>query len=118
MLNEKKLKKKGAEEYYKQAQDDDKKRKQLDTMRPPKIWNFFQDPSEEQIPHVLRASACPQKCYVDGRIEEIQQAVNLIGHDLLKYEPEKWTLLVKHTMQVFQNLNKKYQDDLAGEKGE
>jgi len=59
ITNEKKLRKKGAEEYYKQAIDDSKKRKQLDTMRPPVAWNFIQDTGEEQIPHVLRAKACP-----------------------------------------------------------
>lgn len=59
IANEKKLRKKNADEYYKQALDDAKKRKQLDTMRPPAVWNFFQDAGEEQLPHVLRAKACP-----------------------------------------------------------
>lgn len=77
------------------------------------VWNFFQDASDEKIPHVLRAAACPQKCYADGRIEEIQEAINLIGYDLLKCEEDKWKILVKHTMEVFRNLNKKYQEALA-----
>ena len=86
--------------------EDSKKRKQLDTMRPPIAWNFIQDPAEEKIPHVLRAKACPQKCYEDGRIEKIQEAINLIGHDLLRYEEVKWNRLYKQTMEVFRHLDK------------
>ena len=41
LANEKKLRKKDADEWYKQAQEDSKKRKQLDTMRPPDVWNFL-----------------------------------------------------------------------------
>ena len=114
IANEKKLRKKGADEYFKQATEDQVKRKQFDSMRPPLVWNFFQDASEEKIPHVLRANACPQKCYEDGRIEEIQENINLIGYDLLKCEEDKWKILVKHTMEVFRNLNKKYQEALVG----
>lgn len=76
-------------------------------MRPPAVWNFFQDASEEPIPHVLRAKACPQACYEDGRIEKIQESFNLIGFDLLKYEEAKWNQLVKLTMEVFKSLHKK-----------
>lgn len=105
--NEKKLRKKDAEDYYKQAVEDSKKRKQLDTMRPPAVWNFVQDSAEEQIPHVLRAKANPSKCYEDGRIEKIQEALDRIGRDVSKYEEIKWNTLMKHTLDVFRNLNKK-----------
>lgn len=84
-------------------------------MRPPNVWNFFQDPNEEQIPHVLRAKACPQKCYEDGRVEKIQEAIMMIGNDLRKCEEDKWNMLLKHTMEVFKNLHKEYQKSLAGD---
>jgi hypothetical protein len=54
----------------------------------------------------LRAKANPSKCYEDGRIEKIQEAINLIGHDLRKYEEIKWNTLSKHTFEVFRNLSK------------
>ena len=38
-------------------------------MRPPYVWNFFEQ--GEQTPHILRAEADPHKCYVDGRIESL-----------------------------------------------
>ena len=101
--------KKGADEWFKQAQDDMKKRKQLDQMRPPEVWNFFQDENEEKIPHVLRANACPQKCYQDGRIEKIQEAIDLIGRDLRTYEGDTWKVLGQRVMEVFRNLEKNYQ---------
>lgn len=95
MTNEKKLTKKGADEWYAKALEDSKKRKQLDTMRPPAVWNFIQDTAEEPIPHVLRAKANPAKCYEDGRIEKIQEAIDHIGRDLLRYEEIKWNRLNK-----------------------
>lgn len=116
IANEKKLKKNGGDEWYKQAQEDQKKRKELDTMRPPIVWNFRQDPSEDKIAHVLRARANPVKCYEDGRIEKIQEAITLIGMDLSKWEEDKWKLLTKYNMEVFRNVNKLYQAKLAEEK--
>lgn len=113
LANEKKLKKNGGEEWFKQAVEDQKKRKQLDTMRPPMVWNFFQDPGEEKIPHILRAKANPTKCYEDGRIEKIQEAIMLIGMDLSKWEEDKWNLLTKYTLEVFKNVDKKYQAKLS-----
>ena len=44
-------------------------------MRPPNVWNFFQDKNEEKIPHVLRADANPMECYTDGRVEKILDSV-------------------------------------------
>ena len=108
LANEKKLMKKGGEEWYKQATDNATKRKQLDTMRPPIVWNFCQDPSEDKIPHVLRAKANPVKCYEDGRIEKIQEAISAIGFNLTKWEEAQWNLLTKYTLEVFRALNKKY----------
>ena len=87
-------------------------------MRPPNVWNFVQDPAEEQLPHVLRAKACPQKCYEDGRVEKIQEAITLIGRDLLRYEEATWNRLCKQVMEVFRHLNKKYAESLAGENKE
>ena len=113
LANEKKLKKNGGEEWFKQAVEDQKKRKQLDTMRPPMVWNFFQDAGEEKIPHILRAKANPVKCYEDGRIEKIQEAIMLLGMDLAKWEEDKWNLLTKYTLEVFKNVDKKYQARLS-----
>ena len=85
-------------------------------MRPPVVWNFTQDASEDRIPHVLRAKANPVKCYEDGRIEKIQEAITAIGFNLTKWEEAQWNLLTKYTLDVFRALNKKYQASLNEDK--
>lgn len=76
-------------------------------MRPPEVWNFFQDKNEEQIPHVLRATAKPQECYKDGRVEKILESIELVGGDLRRYVDVQWNRLLKDTMAVFHDMNRK-----------
>lgn len=90
--------------YYEKAMADIKLRTKLDEMRPPKVWNFFEDkPQTERVSHVLRYNANPAQCYKDGRIEGILKNVEEIGMNLSKYEETKWKTLRKHTMAVFAN---------------
>lgn len=77
-------------------------------MRPPEVWNFFQDKNEEQIPHVLRATSKPQECYKDGRVEKILECIDLVGGDLRRYEDAKWNKLLKDTMAVFHDMSRKH----------
>jgi hypothetical protein len=32
-------------------------------------WNFFVEDETMQTPHVLRADAQPNQCYIDGRVD-------------------------------------------------
>lgn len=52
-------------------------------MRPPYYWNFFED--DNPTPHVLRADAKPQNCYIDGRVESILKDIYDIGKNLTSY---------------------------------
>ncbi len=68
-LNNRKKKKGKSKEEEEEEKLEDKKRKFLALMRPPYIWNFFEEGDE--TPHFLRAEADPAKCYTDGRIESL-----------------------------------------------
>lgn len=53
-------------------------------MRPTNCWNFFED-SVVKTPHVLRAEAKPQACYIDGRIEALYELIEEIGYHVKSY---------------------------------
>ncbi len=82
-------------------------------MRPPYIWNFFEQ--GEQTPHILRAEADPHKCYVDGRIESLFADIQSLGLHLTKQDDARWSLLVKYTLEIFKAENKKEQEQAAEE---
>jgi hypothetical protein len=72
-------------------------------MRPPYIWNFFEEGSH--TPHILRAEADPVKCYVDGRIEKLFEDIYALGHSLSHHEEGRWKTLVQLTLEIFKAQN-------------
>ena len=58
-------------------------------MRPPNCWNFFED-GDKKTPHILRHNADPRLCYLDGRIEDILENIESIGHNLTRHEEGRW----------------------------
>ena len=92
----------------------DKKRAFVNYMKPPFCWNFFlQDGGDEEsgeeakIPHVLRAEAEPQKCYIDGRVESVLEDINSLGFHLTRHEEIRWATLRNFTLQIFIDMAKK-----------
>ena len=70
-------------------------------MRPPYIWNFFED--EDPTPHVLRPSAEPDKCYIDGRFESLWDDILVLGTHLRNNESDTWKLLISRTVEIFKD---------------
>lgn len=68
-------------------------------MRPPHVWNFFED--ENPTPHVLRADARPQDCYIDGRIEKVLEDIERLSINLRNHEDHVWNRLVQYTIDIF-----------------
>jgi len=86
-----------ATEYDKVSAEHTKKRRFMNSIRPPHYWNFFEDgKDEEKVAHVLRHNADPAMCYEDGRVTDILENINEIGHNLRGYEEVKWKTLFKH----------------------
>lgn len=96
--NRKKKKGKSKEEEEEEKLED-KKRRFLQQMRPPYIWNFFEQ--GEQTPHLLRPEADPHKCYVDGRIESLFADIQSLGLHLTKHDDIRWKTIVKYTLEIF-----------------
>ena len=82
-------------------------------MRPPFVWNFFED--EDPTPHVLRADAAPQKCYIDHRIESVYEDIEQLGHNLMNHESETWGLLTKRTIEIFRVHAKREKEEAEAE---
>lgn len=102
-----------AEEYYTKEMNEMKTRGQYNTMRPPEVWNFFDDKAaHEKVRHVLRYNANPAACYKDGRVERIMKNIEEIGMNLSRYEEQKWKTLRKHTMAVFAKLYSDFKTEL------
>ena len=78
-------------------------------MKPPYCWNFFLKDEEtgtdeeQKIPHVLRAEAEPQKCYIDGRVESVLDDINSLGFHLTRHEELRWKTLRNFTIEIFKN---------------
>ena len=87
----------------------DKKRTFMNNyMKPPYCWNFFLKDDEghdeeQKIPHVLRAEAEPQKCYIDGRVESVLDDINALGFHLTRHEDLRWKTLRNFTIEIFKN---------------
>ncbi len=97
-------KKKGkSKEEEEEEKNEEKKRKFLQTMRPPFIWNFFED--GDNTPHILRADADPAKCYVDGRIESLMADITQLGFHITRHEEQRWKTLVECTLEIFRAQN-------------
>ena len=100
---------KGGEEYETLAREHIKKRKFMNQLRPPHYWNFYEDCKDvDKVPHVLRYDADPVKCYKDGRVQHIIQLIEEIGMNLQNYEEQKWKLLKKYTLEIFDKKYKTY----------
>lgn len=98
-------------EQEEMEKETDKKRAFVNYMKPPFCWNFFLKDDEEtgeevKIPHVLRAEAEPQKCYIDGRVENVLEDINSIGFHLTRHEEIRWATLRNFTLQIFKDLGK------------
>jgi hypothetical protein len=50
--------------------------------RPPELWNF---PKVIEEDHKFRSIADPKKCYIDGRIELLDNLILKIGDHLRKH---------------------------------
>lgn len=50
--------------------------------RPPELWNFNKVVEEQ---HKFRSIADPKKCYIDGRIQHLDEIINKIGDYLRKF---------------------------------
>jgi len=103
----------------------DKKRAFLNYMKPPFCWNFFmhdeeQEEAKEVIPHVLRAEAEPQKCYIDGRVESALEDINALGFHLTRHEEIRWKTLRHFTIEIFKqdvkNEHLRHQEEATGKK--
>jgi len=112
LANRKKKKGKSKEEEEEEKLED-KKRKFLQQMRPPYVWNFFEE--GEQTPHILRPEAEPHKCYVDGRIESLFADIQSLALHITKHQEERWKLLVKYTVEIFKAEFKQEQEKAAEE---
>ena len=112
LANRKKKKGKSKEEEEEEKAED-KKRRFLELMRPPYVWNFFEE--GDQTPHIIRAEAEPHKCYVDGRIESLLADIQSLGLHLTKHDDARWKLLVKYTLEIFKAQFKHEQEKAAEE---
>ena len=92
-----------SKEEEEEEKAEDKRRRFLKMMRPPYIWNFFEQGSH--TPHVLRAEADPAKCYVDGRIESLFEDIHALGYQLSHHEEARWKTLVTLTLEIFKAQN-------------
>lgn len=63
--------------------------------RPPELWNY---PKVIEEKHEFRAIADPKKCYIDGRIEEIEQKIIELGNHLMQNKPIIWNELINRVI--------------------
>lgn len=113
IAEEKKLRGEDGAEYEKWAMAREKRRKFLNSMRPPKIWNFFDDSEGDKIDHVIRHDANPVACYQDGRIQKIMSNVQEIAMNLATHNEEIWKSLQRNTLEVFAAEKAKHDAALA-----
>ena len=102
--NSRKKKKGKSKEEEEEEKLEEKKRKFLALMRPPYIWNFFEEGMDTPH-HILRADADPAKCYADGRIESLMADITQLGFHLTKHEEQRWKMLVQYTLDIFKAQN-------------
>ncbi len=66
--------------------------------RPPELWNY---PKVIEQDHRFRSIADPKKCYLDGRIEELDELIVEIGDHLRKYNENDWTQTVRRVIDFY-----------------
>jgi hypothetical protein len=67
--------------------------------RPPELWNF---PKVVEEDHKFRSIADPKKCYIDGRIEHLDNLIVTIGDYLRKYNRQEWSELMRRVIHYFE----------------
>lgn len=61
--------------------------------RPPELWNypkviyFYIDMKIILEKHDFRSIADPKKCYIDGRIEQLEHRIKTLSEHLVSYKP-------------------------------
>ena len=63
--------------------------------RPPELWNF---PKIVEEKHTFRVIAEPKKCYVDGRIEDLEEKIRVLSQHLEQFKAPHWIELVSRTI--------------------
>ncbi|CAD8047451.1 unnamed protein product [Paramecium sonneborni] len=63
--------------------------------RPPELWNYPKVIEEE---HQFRAIADPRKCYIDQRIENLEERINQLANHLQTYKPQTWKELIERVI--------------------
>ena len=66
--------------------------------RPPELWNF---PPVVEEDHKFRSIADPKKCYVDGRIEKLDDLIVKIGDHLKNFNQGDWTELIRRVIDFY-----------------
>ena len=71
------------EDPIEEGKVEDKKRKFLNAYRPhERVWNFVEDDPKSRLPHLMRATANPEKAYIDTRVRDILTIVRGMGQHL------------------------------------
>jgi hypothetical protein len=66
--------------------------------RPPELWNFPKVVEEE---HRFRSIAEPKKCYIDGRIEDLDEEIAKIGTYLMNFNKKDWNELIRRVVDFY-----------------
>lgn len=76
----------------------DNKKDEVNTRRPPLLWN---DPAVWEQEHTFRSIAAPQECYKDNRIQRFMEKVEYLAQHLLAFQTVWINDLVSRTIDVF-----------------
>ena len=88
---------------------EDKRRQFITSFRPhQKVWNFIEEDEESKLPHLLRATAEPNKAYIDGRVEALLTIIEGMGTHLRMYQEKPWDHLNGMTIEIFRH----YEDEM------
>ena len=90
-----------------EGKEEDKKRTFMTPYRPHEmIWNFIYDEAVKRPKHVLRPDAAPEKCYIDGRIQELMALIDQVAELLKTFDNERWVKLNGHVLDIFKQFEK------------
>ncbi|EGR27128.1 hypothetical protein IMG5_201530 [Ichthyophthirius multifiliis] len=68
-------------------------------VRPPELWNY----PEAVQKHKFRSIAKPKDCYLDGRIEALDEKLNQLKEHLISFKPQNWREFVLRIVDVFKD---------------
>ena len=86
---------KAAAEHLKNLKTLDNGQKAKNMRRPPELWNL---PEVIEEKHEFRSIAEPKKCYIDGRIEKLDERIIEIGEHLRKFNENEWNELLRRVI--------------------